>query len=88
MKHLWYIVWFTKSTISLLFLWAVVLFVRGLLRRIHWGFVKRRADREPVVHSLGTLPAPRNVMFRNPKLPVTAREEKEGEHRRWKRHER
>ena len=76
------------ATISLGFLWAVVLFVRRLLRGIPWSFVNRRADGQPIVHSLGALPVPRNVMFRNPKLPVTAREEKGGAHTEWRRNNR
>ena len=60
MAEVWFVFWFIKATFSIAVLWAVALFAKWLIRLFRWRLANRRLARQPIVHSLGTLPAPRN----------------------------
>jgi len=59
-EELWYGFWLIKAVASLSFLFVVILLCKRFLRSIPWNRVKRRSAKHSMVHSLGTLPPPRN----------------------------
>ena len=59
-EQLWFGLCLIKAVVILFVVSVVVLLCKLFLRSIPWSRIKRRSAKHPMVHSLGTLPPPRN----------------------------